>query len=36
MNALKWWFRIVGTLYLFEGVGLTLMAYADWVCRRLT
>jgi len=26
MSAAKWWFRIVGSLYLLEGVGLTLMA----------
>lgn len=26
MKALKWWMRIVGGLYLMEGVGLTLMA----------
>jgi hypothetical protein len=26
MTAAKWWFRIVGTLYLLEGIGLTAMA----------
>ena len=26
MTAAKWWLRIVGTLYLLEGGGLTLMA----------
>ncbi|HZF28285.1 MAG TPA: hypothetical protein VE907_04150 [Gammaproteobacteria bacterium] len=26
MTAAKWWLRIVGSLYLLEGVGLTLMA----------
>ena len=26
MNALKWWLRIVGVLYLAEGGGLALMA----------
>lgn len=26
MTAAKWWQRIVGSLYLLEGVGLTLMA----------
>jgi hypothetical protein len=26
MNAAKWWMRIVGALYLMEGIGLTLMA----------
>jgi hypothetical protein len=27
MRALKWWLRIVGTLYLVEGLGLTAQAY---------
>jgi hypothetical protein len=27
MNALKWWSRIVGSLYLIEGVGLTAQAW---------
>ena len=27
MTALKWWLRIVGSLYLIEGVGLTAQAY---------
>jgi hypothetical protein len=27
MKALKWWLRIVGSLYLLEGIGLTLMAF---------
>jgi hypothetical protein len=27
MTALKWWLRIVGGLYLLEGVGLTAQAY---------
>jgi hypothetical protein len=26
MKALKWWMRIVGALYLLEGIGLTVMA----------
>jgi hypothetical protein len=26
MQSLKWWLRIVGALYLVEGVGVTLMA----------
>ena len=26
MKAAKWWLRIVGTLYLLEGLGLTTMA----------
>jgi hypothetical protein len=26
MKSLKWWLRIVGTLYLMEGIGLSLMA----------
>lgn len=26
MSAAKWWLRIVGTLYLLEGGGITLMA----------
>lgn len=29
MTALTWWLRIVGALYLLEGVGLTAMALAD-------
>lgn len=29
MTALKWWLRIVGTLYLIEGGGLTAAAFAD-------
>ena len=28
MTAAKWWLRIVGSLYLLEGVGLTAMALA--------
>lgn len=28
MKSLKWWMRIVGVLYLMEGISLTLMAYA--------
>jgi hypothetical protein len=27
MKPLKWWLRIVGSLYLMEGIGLTLMAF---------
>jgi hypothetical protein len=26
MTAAKWWLRVVGSLYLLEGVGLTIMA----------
>jgi len=26
MTAAKWWLRVIGTLYLLEGGGLTLMA----------
>ena len=29
MTAPKWWLRIVGSFYLIEGVGLTLMALLD-------
>ena len=29
MAAAKWWCRIVGSLYLLEGVGLTAMALLD-------
>jgi len=29
MTAAKWWLRIVGTLYLLEGGGLTLMALSS-------
>jgi hypothetical protein len=29
MTAAKWWQRIVGSLYLLEGVGLTAMALFD-------
>jgi hypothetical protein len=29
MKAAKWWLRIIGTLYLLEGIGLTAMALAD-------
>jgi hypothetical protein len=29
MAGAKWWLRIVGTLYLLEGVGLTAMALLD-------
>jgi hypothetical protein len=29
MNALKWWLRIVGTLYVLEGGGITAMALLD-------
>lgn len=29
MKALTWWLRIVGTLYLLEGIGLTAMALVD-------
>ena len=29
MAAIKWWLRIVGTLYVLEGGGLTAMAFAD-------
>jgi len=29
MTAAKWWLRIVGSLYLLEGVGLTAMALFD-------
>jgi len=29
MTAAKWWLRIVGSLYLLEGVGLTAMALVD-------
>lgn len=29
MAAAKWWLRIVGSLYLLEGVGLTAMALLD-------
>jgi hypothetical protein len=29
MKAAKWWFRVVGTLYLLYGVGLTAMALLD-------
>ncbi len=29
MTAAKWWQRIVGSLYLLEGIGLTLMALFD-------
>lgn len=27
MRAIKWWLRIVGSLYLLEGVGLTAQAF---------
>jgi hypothetical protein len=27
--AVTWWFRIVGSLYLLEGIGLTAMALVD-------
>ena len=27
MTALKWWLRIVGSLYLLEGIGLTAQAF---------
>jgi hypothetical protein len=27
MTALKWWLRIVGTLYLLEGLGISAMAF---------
>ncbi|HET7132713.1 MAG TPA: hypothetical protein VFJ95_10720, partial [Gammaproteobacteria bacterium] len=29
MTAAKWWLRIVGSLYLLEGIGLTAMALLD-------
>ena len=29
MTAASWWLRIVGSLYLIEGVGLTLLAWAE-------
>jgi hypothetical protein len=29
MTAIKWWLRIVGTLYLMEGLGLTAAALFD-------
>jgi hypothetical protein len=29
MNGLKWWLRIVGVLYLIEGLGTTIMAIVD-------
>jgi hypothetical protein len=29
MTGLKWWLRIVGTLYVLEGGGLTAAAFAD-------
>ena len=29
MGALKWWLRIVGTLYVLEGGGVTALALAD-------
>lgn len=29
MAGAKWWLRIVGTLYLLEGIGLTAMALLD-------
>jgi hypothetical protein len=29
MTALKWWLRIVGSLYLLEGIGLTAQALFD-------
>ena len=27
MTAIKWWLRIVGSLYLLEGLGLTAQAF---------
>jgi hypothetical protein len=29
MKLLKWWLRIVGALYLMEGIGLSLAAFLD-------
>jgi hypothetical protein len=29
MTALKWWLRIVGSLYLLEGIGITAQAMFD-------
>jgi hypothetical protein len=29
MTAIKWWLRVVGTLYLIEGLGLTAAALFD-------
>jgi hypothetical protein len=29
MTRLRWWLRIVGALYLFEGIGLSLAALLE-------